>query len=126
MTWRCTKPYSPRRVAMSTKLIKMGDGTLIEVEASSDDIQQISSKAAQQVQDTLPRIKPLLINICKPVLAAWKEMSQDMDIQQAEIELGLSFEGEGNVYIAKAKSGANLSVKLTLKPKPKPKSKIEK
>jgi hypothetical protein len=102
---------------MGTKLIRLEDETLIEVEAASDDIQQISSITAQQVQDSLIKIKPLLINMCKPVIAAWKEMSQDMDIQQAEIELGLSFEGEGNVYVAKAKSAANLGIKLTLKPK---------
>jgi hypothetical protein len=108
---------------MSTKLIRLGDGTLIEVESSSDDVQQISSKASKQVQDTLDKVKPLLINTCKPVVAAWKEMSQDMDIEQAEIEVGLSFEGEGNVYIAKMKSGANLSVKIILKPKSTTRSK---
>jgi len=108
---------------MSTKLIKMGDGTLVEVEALSDDVQEISSKGVQQVQDTLAKVKPLLVNMCKPVVAAWEEMSQEMDIQQAEIELGLSFEGEGNVYIAKAKSSATLGVKLTLKPKARSRSK---
>ena len=104
---------------MNTKLIKLGDGTLIEVDATTDDVQQISSKVAKQVQDTLKKVKPLLINACQPVVAAWKEMSQDMDIEQAEIELGLSFEGEGNVYIAKAKSGANINIKLILKPQNK-------
>jgi hypothetical protein len=108
---------------MTTKLIRLLDGTLIEVEATSDDVQQISSKTAKQIQDSLDKIKPLLINVCKPVVSAWKEVSQDMDIQNAEIELGLSFEGEGNVYVAKAKSGANLNIKLILKPRPNSESK---
>lgn len=108
---------------MSTKLIRLGDGTLIEVEAALDDVQQISSRTAKQVQDSLSKVKPLLINICKPVVDAWEEINQDLNIQQAEIELGLSFEGEGNAYIARAKTGANLNVKLTLKPKSTSKSK---
>lgn len=102
---------------MTTKLIELGDGTFIEVEASPDDVQQISSKMAERVQETLDKVKPILIQTCKPVMAAWKELSQDMDIEQAEIELGLSFEGEGNIYVTKVKSGANLIIKLTLKPK---------
>lgn len=102
---------------MTTKLIRLGDGTLIEVDAAPDDPQQIDSKMADQVQDTLDKVQPLLINTCKPIVAAWKELNQDADIEQAEIELGLSFEAEGNIYVAKLKSGANLIVKLTLKPK---------
>lgn len=101
---------------MITKLIKLSDGTLVEVEASPDDVQQISSNVAERVQETLDKVKPILIQTCRPVIAAWKEMSQDMDIEQAEIELGLSFEGEGNIYVTKVKSGANLIIKLTLKP----------
>ncbi|MDX1474858.1 MAG: CU044_2847 family protein [Reinekea sp.] len=100
---------------MTTKLVKLDDGTLIEVESLPNEVQQISSKMAHKVNDTLDKVKPILIQTCKPVIAAWQELSQDMDIEQAEIELGLSFEGEGNIYVTKVKSGANLIVKLTLK-----------
>jgi hypothetical protein len=102
---------------MATKLIQLQDGTLVEVEVPPDQAQQISSSSAKRVDESLDKIKPILVNACRPITAAWKEISQDMEIEQAEVELGLSFEGEGNLYITKSKAGANLKVKLVLKPK---------
>ncbi len=101
---------------MSTKLIKLEDGTLIEIDVDENQVQQISGAMAEKVNATLDTIEPVLINACRPVVAAWKELNKEMYIDEAEIEIGLSFEGEGNIYITKAKAGANLTVKLTLKP----------
>lgn len=100
---------------MTTKLIKLNDGTLVEVESKPDESQMISSSIAEKVDSSIEKIQPLLIKACTPVVAAWKELSSLANIEQAEIELGLTFEGEGNIYIAKGKVGANLTVKLTLK-----------
>lgn len=102
---------------MATKLIKLEDGTLVEVETPGDQVEQISWRIADEVESTFDNIRPLLIKTCRPIMAAWNELNRDMHIEQAEIELGLSFEGEGNIYITKAKAGANLVVKLQLKPK---------
>jgi hypothetical protein len=102
---------------MSTRLIKLEDGTLVEVEAKPNDVQQISSDTAKRVQESIERVKPILVNACRPVLAAWNELSQEMDIEGAEVELGLSFEAEGGIYIVRGTATANLVVKLTLKPK---------
>jgi hypothetical protein len=104
---------------MASRLIELEDGTLVEVEAAEDDVQEISFKSADHVSETLDRVKPILVNACRPLAAAWHELQQDMDIEQAEVELGLAFEGEGNVYLAKMKGSANLVVKLTLKPRAK-------
>lgn len=100
---------------MTTKLIKLNDGTLVEVDAKPDESQMISSNIADKVDSSIGKIQPLLVKACTPVVAAWKELSSLTNIEQAEIELGLTFEGEGNIYIAKGKVGANLTVKLTLK-----------
>jgi hypothetical protein len=102
---------------MATKLIELEDGILVEVEVPEDQAQQISSRFADRVSTTFDKIKPLLVKTCRPVAEAWKELNQDMQIEQAEIEIGFSFEGEGNIYITKAKTGTNLKVKLVLKPK---------
>lgn len=102
---------------MATKLIKLEDGTLIEVEVPGDQIEQISGGMADKVNSSLNKIKPILVNTCKQITAAWSELNQDMDIEQAEVELGLSFEGEGNVYVTKLTAGANLTIKLILKPR---------
>jgi hypothetical protein len=73
---------------------------------------------AEQLRDaTIDKIKPLILKACKPIAEVWKELNQDMHIEQAEVELGLGFEAEGNLYITKAKGNANLTVTLTLKPK---------
>ncbi|KAB8335218.1 CU044_2847 family protein [Brasilonema bromeliae] len=102
---------------MATKLIELEDGTLVEVEVPEDQAKQISGSAADRVSTTFNKIKPILVNTCRPIADAWQELNQEMQIEQAEIEIGFSFEGEGNVYVTKAKAGSNLKVKLVLKPK---------
>lgn len=105
---------------MPTKLIELSDGTLIEVEAAPNEIVPTSSRNADRVQrtaeQTMQRIQPLIVEACRPVVAAWRELQQDLIVEAAELELGLSFEGEGNLYITKARATANLVVKLKLRP----------
>ena len=102
---------------MATKLIKLEDGTLVEVEAKQNEVEQISSRAADKVQESLDTIVPILVRVSQPIIAACQQLDQGSLLEQAEVELGLSFEGEGNIYITKAKAGANLTVKLILKPR---------
>jgi hypothetical protein len=101
---------------MASKLIKLEDGTLVEVEVSEGEARQVSSSAADKVNTTFDKIKPILVKTCRPIAEAWKELNQEMHIEQAEIEIGFSFEGEGNLYVTKAKASSNLKVTLTLKP----------
>lgn len=102
---------------MSTKLIELKDGTLVEIEVSEDYAKQISGGFADKVNSTFDKVQPILVNASKPIISAWQELNQDMYFEQAEVELGLSFEGEGNLYITKSKTTANLTIKLILKPK---------
>jgi len=102
---------------MTTQLIRLNDETLVEVEIASGITEPISGGSARRVDATFDEIAPLLVKTCRPIAAAWTEISQIAKIDSAEIELGLSFEAEGNLYIAKSKAGANLKVKLTLKEK---------
>ena len=102
---------------MATKLIRLEDGTLVEVEAQPNEVEQISSRTADRVEESLDKIVPILVKVCQPLIAAWQQLDQGALLEQAEVELGLSFEGEGNIYVTKAKAGANLTVKLVLKPR---------
>lgn len=109
---------------MPTKLIQLEDGTLVEVEVSPDQVQQVSgglsSRIAEKVSASFDQIEPLLLKVCRPVTAAWGQISQHLAVEHAEVELGLSFEGEGNLYVAKATGSANLKIKLLVKPKRDP------
>ncbi|MCB0121873.1 MAG: hypothetical protein KDK04_01820 [Candidatus Competibacteraceae bacterium] len=104
---------------MASKLIKLSDGILVEIDDSSTKAARpIASKAAKKISDsTIDFIKPILLKACKPISELWDDLGKDMHIEQAEIELGLGFEAEGNVFITKAKGNANLTVKFTLTPK---------
>lgn len=102
---------------MSTKLIELEDGTLVEIEIPEDQAQQISGGFADKVGSSFEKIKPLLIRACKPVSETFRDLNKEVQIEQAEVELGLSFEGEGNVYVTRSKAAANLTIKLTLKGK---------
>lgn len=109
---------------MPTKLIRLDDGTLVEVEVPADQAQAIAGGSAEFVSASLDnilnRIQPILLKVCRPFKDTWTELNQDMTVNQAEVELGFSFEGEGNLYITKAKAGANLTVKLVLTRKESP------
>src|SRR5713226_3510340 len=100
---------------MASKLIKLEDGTLVEVEVAGDEVQQISGGLAEKVDATLNKIKPVLLKTCQPIVAAAKELREDIDLEQVEVEVGLSFDIEGNIYVAKTTFGANVLVRMTLK-----------
>jgi hypothetical protein len=100
---------------MPYRLIRLLDDTLVEIETDAGAAQPMAS-AAQRVSASLDQIEPVLLNACRPISKACKELNQEIRIEQTEVELGLSFEGEGNLYVTKAKAGANLTVRLVLKP----------
>ena len=103
---------------MATKLIRLDDGILIEVEAAPGEPQQISGGSpAARVESNLDKIVPVLQMVCLSITRTWKELNQEMNIQHAEVEIGLSFEAGGDVFIASSKAGATLKVKLVLDPK---------
>lgn len=102
---------------MANRLIQLGDGILVEVDAGKDEAQQISGGLADKVDATMNKIKPILLKTCHPILAAVKDLREDVDLEQVEVEVGLSFDAEGNIYITKANFGANVLVRMTLKNK---------
>lgn len=103
---------------MPSKLIRLDDGTLVEVESSPGETQQISGgSTAKRVESDLDKISPILRKVCRSINDTWKDLNEEVCIEQAEVEIGLSFEGEGNVYITKLKANANLKVKLFMKQK---------
>jgi hypothetical protein len=102
---------------MATKLIKLTDDTLVEVEVSEDHAQEISGGMAKRVEASFDAIKDVLTSLCRPLSETWKELGKEMQVDSAEVQFGLSFESEGNIFVASAKTGGNLTVKLTMKPK---------
>lgn len=107
---------------MSSKLIELEDGILIEIDDPAGKAQEISGGAAERIKDaTIDRIKPILLKAVKPILDVYQELNRDMQVRQAEVQIGFGFEAEGNLYITKAKGNANLIVKLVLEPKPESK-----
>ena len=102
---------------MASKLIQLEDGTLVEVELAPGEPQAMSGGIADKVNSTFDKIRPILLNTCRPIADTCKELNKEMNIDQAEVEIGFSFEGEGSIYVTKAKAGASLNVRLILKPK---------
>ncbi len=100
---------------MASKLIRLEDGLLVEVEVTGSEVQQISGGLAEKVDATMDKIKPVLLKTCQPIVAAVKGLREDVDLEQVEVEVGLSFDIEGNIYVTKAQFGANVLVRMTLK-----------
>jgi hypothetical protein len=102
---------------MPTKLIRLQDGILVEVDAKVGEAQQVSGGFAEKVDTYFGEIKDMVLKTCHPVINAINEMRNEVELEQVEIELGLSFEAGGYIYVAKASMGANLLVRMTLKNK---------
>ena len=100
---------------MASKLIQLEDGTLVQVEVTGAEAQQISSSSAEKVDATLHKITSVLLKTCQPIVAAVKDLRKEVDLEQVEVEVGLSFDVEGNIYITKARFGANVLVRMTLR-----------
>ena len=105
---------------MGSGLIKLESGILVEVEWSDDEPREVSDRGSRKVSASIDKIRPILVEACRPIAQAWEELRQDVQIEQAQVEIGFSFEGEGNIYITKAKAASNIKVTLTLKPKVDP------
>jgi hypothetical protein len=99
---------------MSTELIKLRDGTLVEVQAPKDGFQQLVSRRAKFVDATMDSITPLITKVCDRVTAAMEDLIGRADVAQAEVSVSLGFEVSGDLYIARSTTDANLTVKLVL------------
>ncbi len=104
---------------MSSKLIELEDGLLVEVEVSPDHAKQISGGMPEQVNKAIDTVRPVLLKACRPIVSVWNELNQEMSINNAELELQLGFSAEGSVFLAKTSGSANLKVTLSISPKPK-------
>lgn len=101
---------------MTTRLITLDDGLLVEVEADVDMPQRISARSAKKVEEGLTQVQDLLSKTVKPVASVWDELNRDLAIDQVEIELKLGFSAEGNLFIARGTGTASLGFKLIVKP----------
>lgn len=102
---------------MSTKLIEMEDGVLVEVGVPADQAQPIAGGFADRVQARFDKVIPVIQRVCESLVETCRELRDSADVEKAELELGLGFEGEGNLYVTKSKASANLLVRVTLAPK---------
>jgi hypothetical protein len=98
---------------MSTKLIRLDDQTLVEVDGPPHEAFQVSSSAAEKVAATLGTIQPFLLQVCAPLRAAWRELSRDTDVAGAAVELSFGFEAEGQLFLAKTKGSGNVKVTIS-------------
>ena len=101
---------------MATKLIRLDDGVLVEVQAEEGAPTRIAANAAVDAALALDTVQDLLRKAVAPVTAVWGELNRDLTIEKVEVTLALGFEAEGNVFIARGKGTANLSFKLIVRP----------
>lgn len=100
---------------MASRLIQLEDGTLVQVETTGNETQQISGGVAGKVEATFDKIKPVLLHICQPLVDTGRHLRNHVDLEQIEVELGLSFDIEGNIYVARTNVGANILIRMTIK-----------
>jgi hypothetical protein len=101
---------------MATKLIRLNDGVLVEVQADEGAPTRIAANAAVDAALALDKVQDLLRKAVSPVTAVWSELNRDLTIEKVEVSLALGFEAEGNVFIARGSGSANVSFKLIVRP----------
>ena len=100
---------------MPSRLIRLNDGVLVEVEAQPGGWQPISASDAQpQVDAAIGKASNTLIKVCESLAQAVKQISETVNVTNVEATVGLGFEAEGNLYITKAKGTASITVRVTM------------
>lgn len=103
---------------MSTELVELRDGLLVEVQSNpQDEPRQIVAGAARRVDGAIDQARTLLLKAVEPVVSVWSELNRDLTIDQVQIELGLGFEATGKLFIAQGTGRANVTFTLTVRPK---------
>jgi len=105
---------------MATKLIRLDDDVLVEVEAEEGGPTRIAASAADDVGMALDWVQDLLRKAVAPVTSVWGELNRDLTIEKVEISLALGVEAGGNIFIARGTGSANVSFKLTVRPRANP------
>jgi hypothetical protein len=98
---------------MGSNLIELDDGLFVEVEVAEGRVREVSGSAADRVSASLEDIKPIVLQVCRPLRSMWRELNEEMTVEDVTVEFGLSFETEGNIFIARATATANLTVSIT-------------
>ena len=103
---------------MTSELIRLQDGLVVEVEASEKAKPIVSGAPPRQVEAALDSVQGLLKKAAAPVAAVWSELNRDLNIDQAEISLNLGFEVGGNLFVARGSGSGSTSIgiKLILRP----------
>jgi hypothetical protein len=101
---------------MTTSLIQLADGILVEVDVRDDQARPISGGLARRVAATIEKVIPILAEVGRSVAEASAIAFQDKGVCETEVEVGLSFEAEGQLYIARSQAAANLVVRMSIRP----------
>ena len=100
----------------SPKLIELDDGILIEVRRSPDEVEEIAGGITKKVRASIDDLAPMIVNIVRPLSAAFHTLRTANRVATLEFELGMSFEASGNLYVVDASTAANFKIKVTMKP----------
>lgn len=101
---------------MPSRLIKLSDGILVEVDVIGDQVEQVGNAVFDQVEQSLDQIGDVSQIIVRSIAERMRSFADLMTFEDLEVEYGLSFSGEGNIYVAKLSTSTSIKVKLTLKP----------
>ena len=97
-------------------LIKLDDGSLVEVQMPEYMSGEVSSGLAQPTLSNLSEVEKLIYRTAEPIAKAANRISKEQNVSvTADVEMGLGLEAEGHSFITKDKTAANLVVKLSIR-----------
>lgn len=97
---------------MGSKLIKLEDGVLIEVEALVGQERLLSAFDSEKVNKKWTDVIEQIQKFATRFNDVWNRLHSDSSAEEATIKLGFNLSGQGDLYIAKLSAGATIEISI--------------
>jgi hypothetical protein len=99
---------------MSTKLIELPNGVLVEVEALVGEGKNTPGASPEKVNSSGTDIAKTVLGICVPIANAFDELKKRHKAERVEVELCLGFKAEGSIFVTKGSAEGNIKIKCVM------------
>jgi hypothetical protein len=100
---------------MPTRIMRLSEGTLVEIESREFDAELISGGIVERISPSLQNLGSLVSTTLEPLSKLIREASaRAPELKSIELEFGIALEAEGNLFITRSRANANLSLRLVL------------
>lgn len=104
---------------ITKQLVRMGNaGPLVEVEVDTSlAVQAANLGEILEVKKTFDTISDFLQRVTLPFTEAWRQLSSEVEIKEADLKITVGISASGNFFLAKGTTEANLELSIKFTPR---------